>query len=347
LLDALEHQRRRRWVQYAVAIVAMGAFNTVALATVAGHAVLLLRAARDIGGEDSRRRAIRRFLACWAAAIVALAPLLVAGAVQAHGQVGWISRPGLTSAWRTAPQLFMSIPVSIVMLLLAAGAVAAGRGVGATWLATALAPIMLVLAVSYVAPTSYWYPRYLLFTVPAWAVVAALTTCRLPTAAVGAVVVTAALSVPAHLDIRTPLAHEYTTYPFDDNTPVDYQAVAAVIARHYRPGDGVAIPRGDGEFEQVDLGLRYYLPRSIRLPDVFVARTAVQRGEFYAQEMAAPNLTEVTSKRIWVVGMWNTTDAVASTSPSVAAFLRKYYVREWSTQPTHVMVVELLKRKTN
>jgi mannosyltransferase len=337
LVRALERDDVAAWTAYTVAVVGLGALNTIALATVAGHLVVLR-------AHDKEVATVRRFAASWVAALLVLTPLVAMGATQAHGQVGWVARPTVSSAWRTLPQMLWSTPVAVCVVVLVVGALLRG-GPALTWAGVAVAPIAVVLVASFVAPTSYWYPRYLLFTLPAWALAAALATRAAPVAvAVVAVVAMAAAGLPAQRDLRAHLAHDLTNYPYDALTPVDYQAVASIIAAGYRPGDGVAPLRLGNEFEMMDLGLRYYLPHGTHPPDVFVARTAAARGSFYASDLSDPTMRTVTAKRVWVVGMWNVDDALLSLSTSEAAFLRRHYTLKLRRSATPVIVVELWKR---
>src|SRR5439155_21081612 len=136
-----------------------------------------------------------------------------------------------------------------------------------------------LLAVSVVKPV-FWY-RYLVFTVPAYALLAGITLARLSVrrnlAALG---LFAALGASAQAAIRAPAGHGFGT-----------RDVAEVIAAQEQPGDGIAYAVPDTSVTWVGRDLvAYYVPPGRRPRDVFQTRPQRVDGHLYAGECADAGL---------------------------------------------------------
>ncbi len=130
-----------------------------------------------------------------AAAVAACVPLVVIGSAQAHEQVKWIPRPGLdlTAFAFFGRNLFYSTSVAAALIVLAVLAWAVAWRQAAFLTAIAVAPVAVVWVISQ-GPYSYFFPRYLLLTVGAWAILAGIRLSRLDVrVAAAAVLVIAAL----------------------------------------------------------------------------------------------------------------------------------------------------------
>ena len=177
LLRVAEDPRRARVAGYGLSLVLLGYLHMFALLLVPVHAIALAGP-----GGVRPHQLFRRWLAAAAAACAAVVPLVLLGWAQ-RGQIGWISRPG----WHEASQLVVALTGGAVLasgligLLAAGGAVRLGRaGPGASgaragggrrlaWLAVPwlVLPPVVLFAVSAVKPV--YYLPYVLFCLPATA----------------------------------------------------------------------------------------------------------------------------------------------------------------------------------
>jgi mannosyltransferase len=340
LLRALERPRWPRWVLYALAVAAVGAFNVLALCLLTGHALCAAmhcwRPARESAGR--RRDVALGFCLAALAGVTGDLPVIIMGYRQTAEQIGGLVRPSLSEllgqagTFRLWPELFYSTPVAIAVLVLAAMSL---RGpsfrASAYSLATAGVPIVVLWTASQ-GPVSYWYIRYLLFTVPAWAVAAGLGIAgRAPRSAAGLrvrgiavaaiVAFIAILGIPDQHAIRQGEAHNWWSYPYAiGELPANYEGAAKVIADHERPGDGIVFKRDDRWM--VDIGVDYYLRGRAKPTDVFLIKTPAQAGRLTAVECAHPARCLRGEPRLWIVYQGHERDPYAAIEPAKAAALR-------------------------
>ncbi|MFE0462846.1 glycosyltransferase family 39 protein [Kitasatospora sp. NPDC058965] len=335
LLRAIERPSVLRWLPYAVSLAVAGMFHMISLVFLCSH--VLIVALRWWRSRD--RRLLVGFPLTVVVGLLPVVPLVILGQRQVGRQLGWLTKPNLPYIadvfWRG---LFASGWISLVVLALAVLPLAWDRGrrpaleVGLV----AVLPIGLVWIVSQ-GHSHYFFDRYLLFTVPAWCVLAGAGLSRLRPRAVAPLGVVLVLLLGLHDQgaMRQPYAR----------TNWDARSAAAVIAKGYQPGDGVAPVRGDIAYYQVNIALDYYLPDSVKLKDVFVARSAVARGDLYSTPCADPAacLTAVDAPRVWVVTTgWSDRPFNGFTAAEVKA-LTAAYPKQTST-PVPGMVVTLLER---
>lgn len=354
LLRALERSCWQRWLPYGLALAATGVCNVLALCLIAGHAVVIAAVALRSSAEDGGRRrdAPLWFALCALAAVAIDSPIIIEGHSQTAEQIGTLQRPdlsqltGLDRQFGVWPELFCSAAVAVAVIVLAAASLtgpAARRRAGAFCLVNALVPTVVLWAASQ-GPTSYWLARYLLFTVPAWAVAAGLGIARIGLLAAsprGRMAVLAAglvliglLAGPAQLAVRQPEAHNWWSYPDPvGDVPADYQAAASVIAAGQRPGDGIVYQVSDDNHWMPDTGIGYYLRGRAKPADVFQARTPAQAGGFQPVECRDPASCLRGAPRLWVVYVNHLVpgghigDPYAAIEPGQASLLRaKNYV---------------------
>lgn len=343
LLRAVQRPRWHRWALYALALAAAGACNLVALCVLAGHVVIVAAAcwqptARLFGGTAAddgdavpagTRTRVLLAGSCLSAIAAAVldAPILIEGHAQSISQIGRQPTPTLSvlfglsgAAW---PQLFSSALVAVAVIVLAVASVAVAPRRVLAWcaLAGAVLPIAAIWLISQ-GPSSYWVVRYLLFTVPAWALSAGIcvdgiaqrvprlrgTTLSLaarPGYAVAAVLVVAVglLGLHDQQAIRQFEAHNRWAYPLEvpNGEPVDYPGAAAVIAAHQLPGDGIVFQVSDHNHYQVDTSVGYYLRGKPEPRPVFQARTQAQAGGLQPVQCAQPARCLAGTPRLWVV----------------------------------------------
>jgi mannosyltransferase len=176
LVRAIGDRRHRWWVGYAAAIALAGLFNLLALLIIPAHAITVAIMAR--------RLRPRSWAVAVAAALVILSPL-IAVAYSQRGATYWLSRPGLSQVTSLVNSLagsrILAYPTGALVVIAIAGRVrAAGRAtlgtadVALPWL---VVPPAILLAVSQLHPLYDF--RYVVFCLPAVALLAADGLCRL------------------------------------------------------------------------------------------------------------------------------------------------------------------------
>jgi mannosyltransferase len=325
LLRALERPDWRRWTPYALALAAAGASNLLTLALLAGHAIAVaLHYWRPPAGSDSRRRdAVGGFCFSAVAAVILDSPIIVEGHQQTAEQIGTLLRPtlsqltGLNGSLGVWSELFCSTAVAVAVILLAVASLAGpGRRASVFCLASAFVPILVIWTASQ-GSSSYWFARYLLFTVPAWAAAAGLAIAAAARLAarlrgrwlaavpvVAGVALIAVIGWPDQQAIRNAEAHNWWSYPNPvGDVPADYVGAANVIAAHERPGDGIIFQVNDSNHWMVDNGVDYYLRLEHRaIPATqFQAKTPAQAGSFQPVECADPAQCLRGEPRLWLV----------------------------------------------
>jgi mannosyltransferase len=304
LLRALDQPTWRRWAAYGGCLAAVGYVDIVGLAVVTGHAVAVaLRWRQD---RDGGYLWFVPAASCGAAACL---PLALIGADQAKGQIGWILRPGLdlTVFAYFARNLFYSTSVAAALIILAVLAWAVARREAALVTAIAVVPVAAVWLVSQ-GQHAYFFPRYLLLTVAAWAVLAGIALSRLDVrVAAAAVLVVAILGAGDQQVLRTPGAHNWAYYPVGTGVNYfDYAGAASIIAGQARSGDGI-VYEPFHQYLLISPGVGYYLARDMRrgvpVPrDLFVAETPEQANSLYPVACTDPAACLGSAPgRIWVV----------------------------------------------
>jgi mannosyltransferase len=334
LLRALDRPAARRWLAYAACLSLLGYIDLVALSVVAGHAAgVALRWRQD---RDNRQL---WFAAAAAAALAACLPLAVLGSAQAANQVKWIPKPGLDLAVFSffGRNLFYSTSVAAALIVLAIVAWAVAWREAAFMTAIAIVPVAAVWLASQ-GQYSYFFPRYLLLTVGAWAILAGIALSRLDLKiAVAGVAVIAILGAGDQQVIRSPGAHSWPTYPVGaGGSYLGYAQAAQAVARQARAGDGIVYQNQEGQdrWLMIGYGLQYYLARDLRpgtpAPrQLFISRTGAQAGTLYPVPCRQPAACLGTERRIWIVGSGYDRSPYWAVTPAQAALLRPYYRVEY------------------
>ncbi|WP_180290485.1 glycosyltransferase family 39 protein [Streptomyces sp. TLI_171] len=332
LLRALERPTLARWWPYTVSIAAAGLFHMVSLSVLFPHAVVVVMRWRQQRG----RRLLIGFPAAVLAGLLPVVPLVVIGRRQVGRQISWLKAPNLQDFVWNWHGLFQSALVSICVVALAAlpAAWPKGRRPAVEIGLMAVLPFVLVWFVSQ-GQTSYFIDRYLLFTAPAWAVVAGagLTALRPRALVVIGLVGTALLGFQDQQHLRLRTAHEWS----------DEKGAARIIAQDYRPGDGVVPVRGNDRFMMLDFALDYYLPEKVQLKDVFVAKTPVQNDDLFAVECPQPASCAEGVDRVWVVTYGTPDDPYKNLPAAEVQVLTTQFTRQ-SVQHVQGLTVSLLKR---
>jgi mannosyltransferase len=335
LLRALERPRPLRWAAYGCSVTFAGYFHMISLVFLAAHGIVVL----GRWWQQRRHPVLAGFVLSAVAGLLPVVPLVVLGQRQVGRQLNWLTAPTFQYAveyfWHL---LFGSIAVSLLMLALATLPLAwpAGRRFAAEIGLMAALPIVLLWLISQ-GSTAYFLDRYLLFTLPAWAVLAGagLTALRPRLLAPLGLVLVLLAGANDQRDIRREFAR----------TNWDAKSAAAVIADGYRPGDGIVALRGSPvAYLQVDTALRYYLPHSVRLKDVLVERSAEAAGDIYPELCADPAACIGDTRRVWVVAPGSSVDKPLEQygEPQASALARLFPKRTVTAVPG--MIVTLFER---
>ncbi len=330
LLRAMDQPSVRRWLAYAGCLALLGYVDIVALSIIAGHAAgVAVRWWRD---RDAR---LLWWMPAVAAGLAACLPLALIGSDQAASQIGWIPRPGLdlTAFAFFGRNLFYSTSVAAALIILAVLAWAVAWREAAFMTAIAVMPVAAVWLVSQ-GPNSYFFPRYLLLTVGAWAILAGIGLSRLDARiAAAAVLIIAILGAGDQQVIREPGAHSWPFYPVGyGGSYLDYAAAANVVARQARPGDGIIYEgrQGGVNWLLIGTGLQYYLARDMRpgIPvprTLLVAKTPAQADGLYPVQCQHVAACLGHPARIWLVGAGHLQSPYQAVTRYQAGLLRQHY----------------------
>ncbi|MEY9861238.1 mannosyltransferase [Catenulispora sp. GAS73] len=368
----LESPTWRRWIPYCLAASLLGVVHVIAMTLVAGHAVVLLASCcREIGvfglldsvkrpGSDDGPRERTRLSAPWrisrvrwlvlgfaASMVLALAaawPVISLGRKQSGQQISWIPK---LNGWGDVYQVWQQTVASVLfsaLLLVAAGiGLVFARRQAVKMAIIVLLPMVIVWEASQGSVT-YFFPKYLMFTIPAWAVLAGagLAASRKLFVLAPALALAAAAAVPGQIAMHQPLSHMWYSYPSAPVlAPLDYQGAADVIAHGYQPGDAVVYARNPWWWMD-DVGVKYYLPGSLQPRDVFLEHTAAQNNQLFSTE-CDPKSCLGTSPRLWIVTVGGHQNPVTALPGDQAAAIGKSY-RLTSVTSVPGMTVGLVTR---
>lgn len=299
LLRALERPTGRRWVLYTAATALTGLVHFMGITVVGGQLLYLLL-------TTTRADEIRRWRFAGALGAVVLIVLpLPAMAQHQSGQVAWVT----TNAAKTKGflgRVMLSDDVAWILIPLALLGVLVlwqrHRAAAVMLIVWAVAPIVFGLVT--VSMLHLFVARYMLFTVPAWALLAATTICfvarplgRKPHGTLW--LLGAALVLPACTYLSLP-DHEYVR-----KSPVEEQAsyrpALHYVRDHYQPKDGIVYNDNRSDRNQLARSVAEYELRDGAPRDVLLFQTAGEIGYFGAKECpeAAPCLAG--EKRLWLV----------------------------------------------
>lgn len=284
LLRLLDRPCWPGYLRYAGTVILLGLAHVVALLLLLAHGAMV---ARDIGSR-------RRLLAWSAAASIGVAstvPLLLAGRSQSRNQIGWIPPLSWTGLAQTPERMFGTAVIAgaVVALGMTAMSLRSPVRVATLW---ALLPAAGLAVAATVMPL--WVPRYLLFVLPAWALLAALALHRLTILrCLVAVLGIGLLAVPAQTTIRTGHGHDLAS-----------RDIALVLRANQLPGDAVLFgPFTDGDQRTSRDAVMRYLAPDERPADKLMVRPPRTRGSLGAQECADADVPSCFGKpdRVWLV----------------------------------------------
>ncbi|WP_246001640.1 glycosyltransferase family 39 protein [Allorhizocola rhizosphaerae] len=289
-------------VCYGLAVLLLGLAHFVALMLLAAHGLTVLSMCRSL---------IRRWLVAAALAVVAITPLMYLGQRQ-RGQISWI--PELTGLrlLQTPGVLTGSLLMSGTLLVLGFLAFS-WRAPALVWTLWAVLPTIGLGLVSVGVPM--WLPRYLLFTLPAWVLLAATVVSRLRILR-GAVflALVGVLVVYDHVQIRGGAGHTH-----------DSRAIGMVLNQHAVSSDAVMYGKFDEDFGP-RLAVARYTDAAHRPNDVLAEVPAMAQGNFRAVECVSAVECAGDPDRVWVIRPGNRTDVLAGIGKDRETLLRAGYV---------------------
>ncbi|MCX5560053.1 glycosyltransferase family 39 protein [Streptomyces sp. NBC_00038] len=338
LLRALERPTLKGWALYTLAIALTGLTHLVALCVLAAHLVAVLRARR--GGDPIAHWAFGCAVVMGTSAVI---PMMVQGSGQA-GQIAW-NNVVLRDLTTYPAELFGSwFSGAVVMGLGVVGLLTAGRKAVVPLVWAVLPPALTFLTSDQL---HLFLPRYLLFTIPGWLLLAAAGGVRCADAlararwtgrwgrVTGGVLVTGAVAGFA-LQVLPAVATASQDLPDEP----DFAGAGRVVKVAQRPGDGIVF---NGTFG-VRKAMAYELRRGARPKDALMKRTPQQTGWYAADECDVPAACLAGHRRLWLVST-AVVDPRADMRPSTAAALdgRFEVVR---TERLHQVTVQLLERRS-
>lgn len=348
LVRATDRPDWRRLALYACSVPLVAASHLLSLLVIVPHvcyAALVLRLDRD-------RRVWRWFgaLGCGLAPVV---PLLY----RASGQrdlIAWVGRPTLSTLPKLPDVTFGSAAVGFLVVALAVIQVrrpSIGLAMLATW---AVGPLVILFVVSQWVPTLHG--RYLLFTLPAWCLLAAGAATSLGRLAartrlavvppVGRVLAWCApvALVAAALVLGLPAQRDYRATTLDGQP--DFSGADRLVAAQYRPGDYV-LHRGRTAAES-RIAMEYLIPAADRPVDAAVRRAAEQ---FPALTLATYYDSETpehlaNAPRIWVLNTDpdpDPTTGLENEDSPLGDWLRDHFTVAEVDQYAHLAVTLLVR----
>jgi mannosyltransferase len=322
LLRALDQPSLKRWALYGVSIPLVGYSHLVSLSVLAGHLGLVVMAKR--GGD---RTAHWAFAASATFGVSFVLPMLASGSGQS-GQIAW-NNPTFQDLVEHPQELFGSwVTGGSIMAIGVLGLFAARK------YAVLLAPwVLLPPILTYLTSDQLhlFLPRYLLFTVPAWVLLAAAAVTRIAGPLTGEAVARAGAGrrvVGALLVLATAVAFGWQAQPGiaiarkNDSIEPDYRKAAQIVAREQQAGDGIAFSGVMSERRAMAYELRHDTGRP---KDVLLYRTPQEIGGFGGLECSEPVKCLAGTDRLWVVSTSQLGTPFADMSARTATALKRYF----------------------
>jgi mannosyltransferase len=337
LMIALERPVWGYWLLYAGSVALTAAFHLISVLIVFPHVMLTWYR------YQKSDRDVRLWKAIGALALIAALtmPMAFAGSSQ-DAAIEWI-RADKHAIIQFPKGLFGSYPAATAlaaMALMAALVMPFARRRRLT----------LVLLVWTIVPAIFTYLthsvlhaflfRYLLFTLPGWALLAAggihavvrlMSRLSWPQLPIGAAVlaVIVLLTLPAQSALREPVL------PGES----DFAGAARAVASGVQPGDGLAY---GGNIRALRRAMEYEMRTDRTWPDdIFLVKSPAQRGDFGAQECTKTLPCVGTRKRIWLVSSSYSDDPwTEMPGERVDTLSRLFKVsKDWQFQRIHVYLL--------
>ncbi|MEU6655535.1 glycosyltransferase family 39 protein [Streptomyces sp. NPDC046900] len=339
LLRALDRPSLKDWTLYALALAATGFGHLVAMSVVAGHLGLVV-----VVKKRGDRIVHWAFAGAAALGLSITFPMVASGSGQT-GQIAWnvtttqdlLDYPqGLFGSWITG---------GVVLGLGVLGLLAARRYALLLGAWAVLPPVLTFLTANQL---HMFLPRYLLFTIPAWVLLAAAGITRLtgrldPGARPGA----AAKAMGGLLVAAVAAGYAFVAWPAigvakqDLPDEPDYSAAAGVIVSGEKPGDGMIF---NGQLSE-RRAMAYELRDRKAPKDVLMEWTPEQNGSYGASECKYTARCLQGVDRLWLVStVGDGRPPLDGAEPKKATAIEKYF-KATRTVKLHRVTVQVLERK--
>ncbi|MFE0589605.1 glycosyltransferase family 39 protein [Micromonospora echinospora] len=323
LVRAIDRPGAGRWVPYAGAVALLGLTQFVGLLLLAGHVLVVLLMRPRAGG------------AWLVAALVGTLPALpvLHLARSQRAQVAWIPEATLDRVADLPGGLTGDALIGGVVLALALVGTSLRRP-AVVYTAWAFVPVLALYAISQVTPL--WLPRYLLFVLPALALLAATALSRAPVLrGLAVVVVVALVGLPTQVALRKTDGHTQAS-----------RDLGTLLLEQGRPEDTVLYGGNVGGDQWVarDAVARY--TRAGSPPrDALLAQPPRTGGSFTGRECADVARCFGKPERVWVVRTGRLDDPLRGLGDLKEPVLRSQYDVDRVFRPTGYTVALLLRRQ--
>jgi mannosyltransferase len=341
LARALDKPSFKVWVAYTLSVPLIGWSHLASLAVLGAHLVMILIARRS--GDKIVGWA---YAAACTLGMCFVIPMAVSGSGQS-GQIAW-NNPVFKDLVEFPKNLFGAWAVAVpVMALGAIGLFFAGRKALplAVW-------IVLPPVATYVtaAQLHLFLPRYLLFTAPAWVLLAAVAVCRIAGPVAGAKAGSGAAVRRGFgwvLVAATVAGIAYQSLPGIRETrqnalgEPDFRGAARIIEDQQRKGDGIAFSGVMSERRAMDYEMRHDKNRP---RDWLMYRTPQEIGSFGAVECPKPAKCLAKAGRLWIVSTTLDGNPFSGMPDETATVIQKNF-RVVKTRKLESLQLVLLEKK--
>lgn len=278
LVTALRRGGFLRWGGYVLAVALLGICHPISLLLLGAHGWVVF--------AQYRNRTVVWIVTAVLGAAPAL-PLLKYGNSQ-KSQVSWITTPTGDTLLGFPGELIGVTSVALILIGLSLFSLPLRRPT-ALYTAWAVLPPLGLFAAAQVTPL--FLTRYLLFTLPAWALLGAVALGRGKWwMSVLGVLAVAGLSVPAQLDNRAQDGHGEAS-----------REMATTISEGFQPGDGVVYGMTDGAQWVGRDSVARYTPADRRPEDVLATQPQRTGGNLAAVECTDTAKCLGATPRLWIV----------------------------------------------
>ncbi|MFE9422930.1 glycosyltransferase family 39 protein [Kitasatospora sp. NPDC006697] len=320
LVRALDRRSLKAWTAYTVTVPLLGWTHLVTLCLLAGHLAAVLT-----GTRRADRVPRWAFTAAVATGGSLTVPMALQGSTQS-AQVAW-NKTGLADLKAYPDTLFLSWHLGLGLMAVGLlGLLAARRHAAllAGW--TLLPPLATFATASWL---HLFLNRYLLFTVPGWALLAAAAVCRVaaPVARGSRVALPRAvlcwlLAGAAAAGVGWTARPEIGATHRDLVGEPDYDQLTRIMLGDQRPGDGIVY----SSTVMARMSMAYELRHVQTAPrDILLQRSAAGLGLYSAEECDDPDACAANTNRIWLVATGTGADPYAALPPQTAELLRTQF----------------------
>ncbi len=339
VLYAMPSQSRLLWISYWAVTTFAGWTHVVSLAILLVHGLFFLRAMYE---QD------REKMPLWPVAagltVAGTMPIILLGSKQS-GAISWI-KMGRKELLNFPADMFMSAPVAAVVLS------AAALTITTSFLLRRQRADVSILLIWAVFPplvgvvTFPWLhtflPRYFLFTLPAWILLAgALSAPVLRRASLRYIAVSAAVGCLLAVAGLGVAGREVARQSPVDGRP-DFRTAVNIMAARQQPGDAIAY--GGTAMSWIRQAVDYELRGRPKPVDIFLGKRSQDMGWYLSKECVYPPTCALGVDRVWLITTATPKDPTTELYKVKAEVLRRWFTIVEIHQATKVRVVLLVRR---